>query len=56
VLSRAHLIQDAWGGQTFVTDRAVDGHIVCLRRKIEEDPTRPRHLVSIRGLGYRLDV
>jgi len=56
VLSRAHLIQDAWGGQTFVTDRAVDGHIVCLRRKIEEDPTRPRHLVSVRGLGYRLDV
>ena len=56
VLSREQLIQDAWGGQTFVTDRAVDGHIVCLRRKIEEDPARPRYLVSVRGLGYRLDV
>jgi DNA-binding response OmpR family regulator len=56
VLSREQLIQDAWGGQTFVTERAVDGHIVCLRRKIEDDPARPRHLVSVRGLGYRLDV
>jgi DNA-binding response OmpR family regulator len=56
VLSRGQLIQDAWGGQTFVTDRAVDGHIVCLRRKIEADPSRPCHLVSVRGLGYRLDA
>jgi two-component system alkaline phosphatase synthesis response regulator PhoP len=56
VLSRDQLIQDAWGGATFVTERAVDGHIVCLRRKIEDDPARPRHLVSVRGLGYRLDV
>ena len=56
VLSREQLIQHAWGGQTFVTDRAVDGHIVSLRRKLEDDPARPRHLVSVRGLGYRLDV
>ena len=56
VLSRERLIQDAWGGATFVTERAVDGHIVCLRRKIEDDPAQPRHLVSVRGLGYRLDV
>jgi two-component system alkaline phosphatase synthesis response regulator PhoP len=56
VLSRGRLIQDAWGGATFVTERAVDGHIVCLRRKIEDDPAQPRHLVSVRGLGYRLDV
>jgi DNA-binding response OmpR family regulator len=56
VLSRERLIQDAWGGATFVTERAVDGHVVCLRRKIEEDPARPRHLVSVRGLGYRLDA
>ena len=56
VLSRERLIQDAWGGTTFVTERAVDGHIVCLRRKIEDDPARPTHLVSVRGLGYRLDA
>lgn len=56
VLSRDQLIQDAWGGQTFVTERAVDGHIVGLRRKIEADPAQPRYLVSVRGLGYRLDA
>jgi len=56
VLSRDQLIQDAWGGQTFVTERAVDGHIVCLRRKLEDNPVQPRYLVSVRGLGYRLDV
>jgi len=56
VLSRDQLIQDAWGRQTFVTDRAVDGHIVGLRRKIEADPAQPRYLVSVRGLGYRLDA
>jgi DNA-binding response OmpR family regulator len=56
VLSRDQLIQDAWGGQTYVTERAVDGHIVGLRRKIGDDPAQPRHLVSVRGLGYRLDV
>jgi DNA-binding response OmpR family regulator len=55
VLSRDQLIQEAWGGQTFVTDRAVDGHIVGLRRKIEPDPGEPRYLVSVRGLGYRFD-
>jgi DNA-binding response OmpR family regulator len=56
VLSREQLIQDAWGGQTFVTERAVDGHIVSLRRKLEDDPAQPRYLVSVRGLGYRLDA
>jgi len=56
VLSRGQLIQHAWGGQTFVTERAVDGHIVGLRRKIEADPGQPRYLVSVRGLGYRLDT
>jgi len=56
VLSRDQLIQDAWGAQTFVTERAVDGHIVGLRRKLEADPAQPCYLVSVRGLGYRLDA
>ncbi len=56
VLSRDQLIQDAWGGQTFVTERAVDGHIVGLRRKIGDDPAQPQYLISVRGLGYRLDA
>ena len=55
VLSRQHLLEAAWGSDTFVTDRAVDAHIVNLRRKIEDHPTEPRYIVSVRGLGYRFD-
>jgi DNA-binding response OmpR family regulator len=55
VLSREQLLDQAWGGETFVTDRAVDSHIVNLRRKIEPEPARPRYLLSVRGLGYRFD-
>jgi DNA-binding response OmpR family regulator len=55
VLSREQLLEAAWGSDTFVTDRAVDAHIVNLRRKIEADPREPRYIVSVRGLGYRFD-
>jgi DNA-binding response OmpR family regulator len=55
VLSREQLLDAAWGSDTFVTDRAVDAHIVNLRRKIEDDPKEPRYIVSVRGLGYRFD-
>jgi len=50
VLSRDQLIDLAWGGQTFVTDRAVDAHIVNLRRKLG-----PELIASVRGMGYRFD-
>ena len=36
-------------------DRVVDNHIANLRRKIEEDPAKPRYLRNVRGLGYRFD-
>jgi DNA-binding response OmpR family regulator len=55
VLSRQQLIEEAWAPGTFVTDRVVDSHIVNLRRKIEPQPTEPRYLVSVRGMGYRFD-
>jgi len=51
VLSRNQLIDLAWGLSTYVTDRAVDTHMVNLRRKIGPD-----HITSVRGLGYRLDA
>ena len=56
VLSRERLIEEVWGEDTHVSDRVVDTHIVKLRRKIEPDPSAPRHLVSVRGLGYRFDA
>jgi DNA-binding response OmpR family regulator len=55
VFTRAQLIQEAWGADTFVSDRVVDTHILNLRRKIEPEPSAPRHLRSVRGIGYRFD-
>jgi DNA-binding response OmpR family regulator len=55
VLSRDRLIDLAWGTGTYLTDRAVDAHIVNLRRKIEPDAGEPRHIISVRGMGYRFD-
>ena len=55
VLSRDQLLTCAWDRNTHVTDRAVDAHIVNLRRKIEPESSQPKFLVSVRGLGYRFD-
>lgn len=55
VLSRDQLLEAAWERGTHVTDRAVDAHIVNLRRKIEPHPAEPKFLLSVRGLGYRFD-
>ena len=54
-LSRARLLDEVWGSGTFVTDRVVDTHITNLRKKIEPEPSIPRYLVSVRGVGYRFD-
>jgi DNA-binding response OmpR family regulator len=55
VLSRQQLLDAAWGAGVVLSDRAVDNHIVSLRRKVEPVPAEPRHVISVRGLGYRLD-
>jgi two-component system alkaline phosphatase synthesis response regulator PhoP len=55
ILTRQQLIDRAWGPGTFVTDRVVDNHLGSLRRKLEPDAAEPRHLVNVRGLGYRFD-
>ena len=54
-LSRDKLLDQVWGGETFVTDRVVDTHVTNLRKKIEPTPSQPRFLVSVRGMGYRFD-
>jgi DNA-binding response OmpR family regulator len=56
VLTRTQLLDEVWGPGTHVTDRVVDNQVTNLRKKIEPEPDRPRHLVSLRGLGYRFDV
>ncbi len=55
VLSREQLLDLVWGHDTFVTDRVVDNHVVTLRKKIEPEPSRPRYVLSVRGMGYRFD-
>ena len=56
VLSRQQLLDAVWGHGIVLSDRTVDNHIVNLRRKLEAVPAEPRHIVSVRGLGYRLDT
>jgi DNA-binding response OmpR family regulator len=55
VLTRDSLLNEVWGSGVYVTDRVVDNHIVSLRKKIEDDPSAPRYLISVRGIGYRFD-
>jgi DNA-binding response OmpR family regulator len=55
MLSRDQLLDLVWGHGTFVTDRVVDNHVVTLRKKVEPEPSAPRYIVSVRGLGYRFD-
>jgi DNA-binding response OmpR family regulator len=50
---RKKLLEDVWGLHEDTDTRAIDNFIVRLRRYIEDDPSRPRHLLTIRGVGYR---
>ena len=56
VLSRRVLIDEVWGRKIAITERVVDNQIANLRRKIEASPAAPRHLKSVRGIGYRFDL
>lgn len=53
VFSREQLLQSVWGYEYYGDQRIVDAHVRRLRTKIEEDPSNPRLVVTVRGLGYR---
>ncbi|MBI4906726.1 MAG: response regulator transcription factor [Acidobacteria bacterium] len=55
ILSIDDLLKKVWGPEMFLTDRVVYTHVNNLRAKIEDDPAHPRHIISLRGLGYRFD-
>jgi len=52
-VSRKTMLQDVWGLHGDTDTRAIDNFIVRLRRYLEDDATRPRHLLTVRGVGYR---
>jgi DNA-binding response OmpR family regulator len=54
VVSRIELMKNVWGYADSVITRTVDTHIAELRRKLEEDPGEPAHILTVRKIGYRL--
>jgi YD repeat-containing protein len=54
VLSREHLLEQVWGYDYFGDGRLVDVHVRRLRTKVEADPANPRHILTVRGMGYKL--
>ncbi len=54
VSSREQLLDRVWGYDYFGDGRLVDVHIRRLRTKIEADPANPRHILTVRGMGYKL--
>lgn len=54
VFNRAQLLDQVWGQDRFVEPRTVDVHIRRLREKVEDNPTRPRLILTVRGLGYKI--
>jgi two-component system response regulator RegX3 len=56
VLTRGQLIDRVWGADYVGDTKTLDVHVKRLRAKIEPEPSRPRHLLTVRGLGYKLDA
>jgi two-component system alkaline phosphatase synthesis response regulator PhoP len=54
VATRSELLREVWGYQDCVVSRTLDTHVGELRRKLEDDPARPRHILTVRKAGYRL--
>jgi DNA-binding response OmpR family regulator len=56
VVSRDVLLDEAWGYDDYPNTRTVDNHLVKLRRAVEAEPDKPRWLLTVHGVGYKLDV
>lgn len=53
IVSRSAILEDVWGLREDTDTRAIDNFIVRLRKYIEDEPARPRHLLTVRGVGYK---
>lgn len=56
VLTRGQIIDRVWGSDYFGDTKTLDVHVKRIRSKIEADPARPEHLVTVRGLGYKFQA
>ena len=56
VVSRKSILEEVWGLREDTDTRAIDNFIVRLRRYLEENPSRPKHLLTVRGVGYRFEA
>lgn len=54
-VSRAELAREVWGSESAASGRTIDTHVCALRRKLEEDQRRPRHIRVVSKVGYRLE-
>ena len=53
VVSRDHILDHVWGDEVSPTARTVDNFVLKLRQKAEPDPSRPRHFITVHGVGYK---
>ncbi len=56
VITRDEFLNVVWGEDVYVSHRTVDTHMVSLRKKLEDDPKHPQHILSVRGIGYKLNT
>ena len=56
VVSRKSILEEVWGLRDDTDTRAIDNFVVRLRRYLEDNPTRPKHLLTVRGVGYRFET
>lgn len=56
VLTRGQIIDRVWGSNYFGDTKTLDVHIKRIRSKIEDDPARPEHILTVRGLGYKFEA
>jgi len=52
---RHDLLNEVWGYESMPTTRTVDNFILDLRKKLEDDPSNPRYIISVRDVGYRFN-
>jgi len=56
VVTRDELLDEVWGDDAYPSPRTVDNHIATIRSKVERDASNPRFLITVHGIGYRLEI